>query len=194
MVGRPLAQSEFASFGQHFDLADTPFIMASHDGLRRGGFSLEELAQVYEGKLTKWDDGSPIRLIMRGAFESDTLLLKDMSKQLAAALDVAKNRPGMAGAVNDLETVTVLAGTRGSLGPTTLGLLTTLNVRLQVFPLNGAAPTMANLKNGKYPWHKRLTVVLPQRPSPAAAGFAAFLHSAKAREILLRNDYLPLTP
>lgn len=194
MVGRPLAQGEFAKLGQHFDLADTPFVMASHDGLRRGGFSLEDLAQVYEGKLTKWDDGSPIRLVMRGAFESDTLLLRDMSKQLAAALDIAKNRPGMAGAVNDLETVTVLAATRGSLGPTTLGLLTTMNVRLQVFPLNGAAPTIANLKNGKYPWHKRLTVVLPQRPTPAAAGFAAFLRSAKARELLLRNDYLPITP
>jgi ABC-type phosphate transport system substrate-binding protein len=60
--------------------------------------------------------------------------------------------------------------------------------------LNGAAPTTANLKNGKYPWHKRITVVLPLRPTPAATGFTAFLRSAKARELLLRNDYLPITP
>ncbi|HWR03545.1 MAG TPA: substrate-binding domain-containing protein [Humidesulfovibrio sp.] len=194
MVGRPLAQAEFAKFGQHFDLADTPFVMASRDGQRRGGFSLDELAQVYAGTLGKWDDGAPIRLVLRGEFESDTLLLKDMSGPLAEALKTAKNRPGMAGAVNDLETVTVLAAVHGSLGPTTLGLLTTMNVRLHLFTLNGAAPTIANLKTGKYPWHKRLTVVLPQRPSPEAAAFADFLRSAKAREILLRNDYLPLAP
>lgn len=194
LAGRPLAKEELARFGQHFDLADTPFVMASRDGQRPGGFSLDELAQVYEGRLTTWGDGAPIRLVLRGAFESDTLLLKDMSGALAQAMEVAKNRPGMAGAVNDLETVTVLTGTRGALGPTTLGLLTSLNVRLQVFALNGAAPSLANLKSGKYPWRKRLTVVLPQQPSPEATAFAAFLRSAKARELLLRNDYLPLTP
>lgn len=194
MVGRPLAQAEFAKFGQHFHLADTPFVMASRDGLRRGGFSLDDLAKVYAGTLVKWDDGAPIRLVLRGAFESDTLLLKEMSTPLAEALETSKHRPGMAGAVNDLETVSVLAAVKGSLGPTTLGLLTTMNVRLHLFSLNGAAPTIANLKTGKYPWHKRLTVVLPQRPSPEATAFAGFLRSATARDLLLRNDYLPLTP
>lgn len=193
MVGRPLAQAEYDKFGLHFDLADTPFVMASRDGLRRGGFSLNDLSRVYAGTLTKWDDGAPIRLVLRGAFESDTLLLKEMSAPLAEALETAKNRPGMAGAVNDLDTVTMLAAVHGSLGPTTLGLLTTMNVRLHLFALNGVLPSTANLKTGKYPWHKRLTVVLPQRPSPEAASFAGFLRSAQARELLLRNDYLPLT-
>lgn len=194
MVGRPLAKAELAQFGQHFDLADTPFVLASKDGLRRGGFTLDEVAKIYEGDLTRWDDGKPIRLVMRGAYESDTLLLKDMSASLSRALDVARARPGMSGAVNDLETVTLLANTPGSFGPTTLGLLKTLGVHLQLFALNGAAPTVANLKNGKYPWHKKLTVVLPLQPTPAAGSFALFLRSAKAREILLRNDYLPITP
>lgn len=192
MVGRPLAKEELDRFGQHFDLADTPFIMASSDGLRRGGFTLDELAQAYEGRLTRWDNGAPIRVILRGAFESDTLLLKDMSTALARSQEIARSRPGMAKAVNDIDTVPLIANTPGSLGPTTLGLLTTMGVRLHLFPLNGVAPTISNLKNGKYPWHKKLTVVLPLKPTPVAAGFAAFLRTAKARELLLKNDYLPV--
>lgn len=192
MAGRPLSGAELSSYGQHFDLADTPFVMASKDGRRRAGFTLDELAQVYEGKLTQWDDGSPIRLVMRGAFESDTLLLKDMSPALARSQVVARNRPGMAGAVNDLETVTLLADTRGSLGPTTLGLLKTMSVTLNLFPLNGVSPTLANLRNGKYPWYKRLTVVLPHSPTPAAKNFADFMRSDKGKEIIMRNDYLPV--
>ena len=194
MVGRPLAAAEFAKFGQHFNLADTPFVFASKDGPRRGGFTFAELADVYTGRLAKWDNGGPIRVILRGTFESDTLLINDMAPELAAAQDAARKRPGMAGAVNDLETVQLLSSTPGSFGPTTLGLLTSLGVRLHVFTINGVAPTVANLKSGKYPWHKRLTVVLPRRPTPAAEGFAAFMRSAKAREVLLRNDYLPLAP
>jgi len=194
MVGRPLAKGELSQFGQHFNLADTPFVVASRDGLRRGGFTLDEVANVYHGRLNKWDNGAPIRLVMRGAFESDTLLLREMSTSLSTALEAARKRPGMSGAVNDIETVQLLASTPGSFGPTTLGLLATMGVRLQLFPLNGVAPTLANLRNGTYPWHKKITVVLPLQPRPAAASFAAYLRTAKAQEVLLHNDYLPAAP
>lgn len=191
MVGRPISPEELKTYGQHFVLADTPFVMASRGGQRRNGFTLEELAKVYDGSLQKWDSGTPIRLVVRGSFEGDTLLLKSMSPSLAKAVDVANKRPGMAGAVNDIETLSLIANTPGSLGPTTLGLLTTLGTRITVFPLNGVAPSIANLKNGSYPWRKTLTVVLPNRPSPAATSFAAFLRSPKAQAVMQRFDYLP---
>ena len=191
VMGRPMQAGETAPFGQRFDLADTPFVMASKDGQRRSGFTLEELARVYDGSLAKWDSGAPIRLVLRGSYDSDTLLLRTMSPALDRAVPLANTRPGMADAANDLDTVAVLAKTAGSLGPTTLGLLTTLGVNLVVHPLNGVAPSMANLKSGKYPWRKSLFVVLPRNPSPAATAFAAFLRSATAQAIMRQNDYLP---
>jgi len=194
IVGRPISEEEFKSFGTRFDFADTPFIMASWGGSRRNGFTLKELAQVYEGGLTKWDTGAHIRLVLRGSFESDTLLLKTMSPELARAVALAAQRPGMAGAVNDIETAYLLTKTQGSLGPTTLGLLATMNLRLTVFPINGVAPTLENMKSGRYPWRKTLTVVLPKQPPPAARRFAEFLRSAPAQAVMLRNDYLPVAP
>jgi len=194
VIGRPIPQEELRSLGQYIGLADTPFVVASRDGQRVKGFTLGELAQVHEGSIQKWDDGSPMRLVLRGSFESDTLLLKDMSPELNRALGIAARRPGMAGAVNDLETVTLIAKTHGSLGPTTLGLLTTMRVHLKVFPLNGVMPSIENLRDGRYPWRKSLGVVLPRNPSNAALNFVGFLRSPTAQDIMKNNDYLPVAP
>jgi phosphate transport system substrate-binding protein len=193
LAGRPLASEELAQYGRNFDLADTPFVMASKDGSRPSGFTLEELAAVYDGSLQKWDSGTPIRLVIRGSFESDTLLLKAMSPDLALAVDAAGKRPGMVGAENDIETASLIARTPDSLGPTTLGLLTTMDLRLVLFPINGVAPSLANLKDGRYPWSKALTVILPVKPSPLAVRFADFLRSPEAQAVMEQYDYLPAT-
>jgi phosphate transport system substrate-binding protein len=193
-AGRGPKAEELPHVGRHFELAATPFVMASADGQRRDGFSLDELAAVYAGSLMHWDDGAPIRLILRPSFESDTRELKSMAPALAAAVDAAARRPGMVLGRDDLDTLAWLTLTSGSLGPTTLGLLKSTATCLTVFPLNGIKPSVAALKAGTYPWRKILTVILPLRPTPLALRFFDFLHGEKARAILARHDYLPLVP
>jgi phosphate transport system substrate-binding protein len=191
LVGRPLSPEQLDKFGQQFSLADTPFVMASRDGQRSNGFTLDELAQVYAGTIQKWDSGASIRLVLRGSFESDTLLLRSFSTKLDKALELAATRPGMAGAVNDLATARLIANTPNSLGPTTLGLLTTLGLKLRMYPLEGVAPSITNLKNGTYPWKKNLSVILSKQPSPSTVSFAEFMRTPKAQSLMEANDYLP---
>lgn len=194
IVGRALQPEEQSRIGQQFDLAATPFVLASSAGVRRNGFTLDEVAAVYKGNLLHWDDGKPIRLVLRASFESDTLQLRSMSPQLDAVADIAARRPGMAMGKDDLDTLALLKQTPGSFGPTTLGLLTTAGVRLSLFPLNGSEPSIAALQNGRYPWRKTLKVVLPPSPSPLALRFADFLRGDKAAAVMSRSDYLPLVP
>ena len=92
---------------------------------------------------------------------------------------------------DDLETLTLLTRSPGSLGPTTLGLLRTSGARLTVFEINGVAPSLATLQEGRYPWRKEISVALPRQPSPLADKFAAFLQSDKAHAVLLRSAYVP---
>ena len=194
VIGRALSSEEVGFVGRSFPLASTPFVLASQGGRRAASFSHDELAAVYEGRLQRWDDGKPIRLVLRASTESDTKTLKSFSPAMAGAVDAAAKRPGMAMGRDDLDTVNLLKQAPGSLGPTTLGLLRTLDVRLELLPLGGVDPTVENLKSGRYPWRKTLTVVLAARPSPLAERFAAFLYSAEAAEILRRYDYLPERP
>jgi phosphate transport system substrate-binding protein len=194
LIGRPLSPSEAAAFGRSFPLASTPFVLATQGGRRPSGFSRDELAAVYEGRLRYWDDGKPIRLVLRASMESDTRVLKSFSPALATAVDAAALRPGMAQGQDDLSTLELLRQVPGSLGPTSLGLLRTLDLRLDMLPIDGIAPTLDHLKSGRYPWRKTLTVVLPARPSDLAQRFAAFLVGAEAAEVLRRYDYLPEKP
>lgn len=191
VLGRALSPEEEKQVGMHFPLADTPLVMASKDGQRRNGFSIDELASAYDGRLQKWDSGLPIRLVLRASFESDTLILKSMSPAMEKSVTRAGQRPGMVIGDNELDTLALLNRTTGSLGPTSLGLLSTTGTRLSVFPINGVTPSGSTLRNGAYPWRKRLIVALARQPKPVAESFAEFLRSGKARVLLQRYDYLP---
>jgi phosphate transport system substrate-binding protein len=194
IVARPLKRAEKDLLGRVFDLGDTPFALLTQGGQRRNGFTLDELASVYRGELLAWDSGQPIRLVLRTRDDSDTAQLRSMSPAMERAVALAELRAGMVYGNDDMDTLALLNRTPGSLGPGSLGLLRSSGVQLTALPINGVIPSLANLKNGSYPWRKTLRVVLPSTPSPTAEKFADFLRSSKAGEILRRNDYLPGRP
>lgn len=191
VVARPPKAEEAAGIGRRFELAITPFVLASSNGQRRTGFTLDELAKVYEGRLKTWDQGDPIRLVLRTPDESDTSQLMSMSPAMAKAVNFAYQRQGMATGMDDLDTLDLITHTPGSLGSTNVGLLRASGSRLSIFPINGVTPSIAALNNGSYPWHKTHMVVLPVQPSPMAEKFASFLRSDKAKALLRRYEYLP---
>jgi phosphate transport system substrate-binding protein len=193
LIARPLKPEEARTVGRSLPLASTALVLATKDERRTQGFRRDELAAVYAGRLTAWDDGKPIRLVLRASTESDTLLLKSMSPEMAAAVEAAGQRPGMAMGQDDLDTAQLLLAAPGSLGPTTMGLLTTQKLRLQALPIDGIAPTLGNLESGRYPWSKTITLVLAAKPAPLAEKFATFVGSEAAASILRRHDYLPAT-
>lgn len=193
-MGRQPTLEEKSRLGRTVPMATTPLVFASLQGPKQPGLTLEQLAQIHEGQMTQWDTGKPIRLILRGRYESDTLTLKNMSPAMNQALTNALARPGMVIADNDLDAVEFLTRTHGSLGPTTLGMLATLGVKgLQVHPINGHVPSISTYKNGSYPWTKTLILALPEKPSPLAERFAAYLQSGAARIVMQRYDYLPVS-
>jgi phosphate transport system substrate-binding protein len=191
---RPLKAQEAAILGRHFEFAATPFVLVSNGGQRANGFALDALASVYDGRLRTWDNGAPIRLVLRTHDDADSAQLKSISPAMDKAVTIADQRPGMVYGNDDLDTLALLTRTTGTLGPTSLGLLRTTGSRLTVLALNGVMPSVAALKNGSYPWRKTLSVVLPLKASPVAVRFADFIRSSKASEVMLRHDYLPAGP
>ena len=187
---RPNADDPAAGFTA-IELARTPFVMATRDGNRPRGFSLAELAEVYAGTLTAWDDGRPIRLILRAPQESDTLTLRAISATMDSAVQAAAHRRGMVTAENDLDTVELIEKVPASLAPTTLGLLRALGRNYRMLPLAGVSASLQALEAGKYPWSKSLFVVHGPHPSEAARHFIVFLRTPGAQESLRRADYLP---
>ena len=191
VIGRPLSADEQARAGQVTELGRTAFVFASRDGQRAAGFTLTELADVYAGRLTRWDNGAPIRLIVRAETESDTLAMRKMSPAMDAAVTQALAAVGKVVAENDLDAIELIEKTPGSLGPTTLGLVRTEGKAFRLLPVSGVTPSVRALSEGRYPWFKTLFVVVGPQPSPTAQRFLAYLKSAKAKDVLVAADYLP---
>ena len=188
--GKALTEEEKAKGGQDWELGRTLFLVVSSKPEAQSGFSSEQLAAVYEGKVTTWADGSPIRLVLRSPMESDTLLLRKLSPVMDRAVEAALARPGILVAANDLENVELLEKTPGALGTTNLALMQAQNRQLYPIDINGVTPTLAALSQGSYPHAKRLYLARGPRLSPAAQDFIDFILSAYGRELIERAGYI----
>jgi len=182
--GRALRPDEEALGLTSLEVARTPFVLAVGPRAGTAGLDLAGLARIYRGETLHWPSGERIRLVLRPAADADTLYLRSLSPELAAAVDVALARPGMLMAATNQECDALLARTPGALGPTTLAQLSTDATGLTALSWAGVAPTLANLAESRYPLWKPIVAVLPGQPSPGAARFLAFLRSAEGRRIL----------
>ena len=187
LVGRPLKPEEA---GQATLWVQTPLVLATFGGKSKG-LSLPQIADIYAGRKTSWDDGKPIRPVLRGAHESETQALRSMAAEIDTAVGEALKRPGLPIAENDIDAIEMLGKIVGSLGTTSLGLIKSENARLQPLPINGQVPDLPSLENGRYPWRRIYHLVTKLLPSPATAAFMAYLKSPAAMASARKLDYLP---
>jgi phosphate transport system substrate-binding protein len=192
--GRQPSPDETAGVGKTIELARTAFGFATSSGVRNAGITAKDLADIYAGRLLRWDDDQPIRLIMRPERESDTILVRRISTEVDEAMTLAAKRKGLVVAENDLDTIKLLETVPGSFGPTTTGLATMQGSQVKFIAINGTLPSAKALAGGKYPLFKPLYAVMAAHPSQAAERFFAFTQSPAAREIMSAADFVPTIP
>lgn len=190
LVGRTLKPEEA---GQAKPWLQTPLVLATSGGKTKG-LSRAQLADIYAGRRTAWDDGKPIRLVLRGAHESETQSLRAMAPEIDVAVGEALKRPGLPVAENDIEAIEMLDRIYGALGTTTLGLIKAEGARLDLVPIDGVKPSVTALSNGSYPWRRLYYLVSRPTPPPTAAAFLAYLNSPAAWAIARKLDYVMAQP
>ncbi len=192
ITGRAMRPEEQALGLVELPYARTPFVFAAGPRVAAGGLTGPQLARIYRGELTSWEDGERIRLVLRPRTDVDTLIIRAISPELDAAMEQALGRDGLVMAATNQDCNELLARTPGSLGPSTLAQLLTEVHALRPLAWNGVAPSVRGLVSGAYPLGKTLRLVVRARPAPAAARFLAWLRTPAAREILERTGNLPL--
>jgi len=190
--GRPLKEEERKGGVVAVPYARVPFVFGVHRGVKTTGITLREAAAIYAGKKTAWDDGSPIRLILRPEGESDLEILRGMSKEMAAAVNIALRRKGMIYAMNDQESADAIERTPGAFGAVTLTMVTLGNRSIRVLPLDGVLPTGKSLNDGIYPHSKDFFFITGKATSGAARSFIEFARSRDGAAILSRAGFVPV--
>jgi phosphate transport system substrate-binding protein len=190
--GRALLPGERSSGLVELPYARTPFVFAAGPRVAATGLTAAQLARIYRGELTSWENGERIRLVLRPHADVDTMFIRAISPELDAAMEQALGREGLLLAATNQDCDELLARTPGSLGPTTLSQLLTEAQVLRPLAWEGVVPSVRALASGAYPLAKTLRLVLPSRPTRGALRFLAWLRSPAGRELLERTGNLPL--
>jgi phosphate transport system substrate-binding protein len=84
-----------------------------------------------------------------------------------------------------------LAKTPHAIGMSDLGAATVERHQIKPLKINGVAPNLKNLQNGKYPLYKTLAFVYRPDKLPAGARlFIDYVRSKEGEKILKANGYL----
>lgn len=177
--------------GQGKAWLQTPLVFATNGGKSKG-LMRADIADIYGGRQTVWDDKKPIRLVMRGEQETETKVLRSLSPEVDAAVAAALKRSDLPIAENDIEALNTLAKIHGSFGTTNLGLIKASGAKVSVLSLDGMQPSAKALEDGSYRLVRQFYLVKGANPSPAAAAFVAWLTSPAAMTMARKLDYLPL--
>ncbi|MDA8122821.1 MAG: substrate-binding domain-containing protein [Deltaproteobacteria bacterium] len=189
---RPLKDEERNAGVAAVLYARVPFVFGVHRDVKADGITLREVVDIYAGRKTTWDDGSPIRLILRPEGESDVDVLRAISKDMAAAVNAAMQRVGMFYAMNDHECASTINVTPGAFGALTLPMATQEERSIRVLPLDGVIPTRKSLADGTYPHQKEFIFITGKASSDAAMRFIGYARSRKGAAILSRAGLVPV--
>lgn len=189
LSARPLKDKESAKGLSATLYARTPIVFATHKKTPSDEIDLTELARIYAGKTSTWPDGTPLRLILRPAEESDTELLRGLSKEMDAAVTVAHTRKDLFVAFNDQDNAAALETVPGSLGLTTLAQILSESRNLKPLNFNGQTASLEGLHSGEYPYFKSLYLVVGTAPSDTVETFVSYVFSRTGRDILTATGH-----
>jgi phosphate transport system substrate-binding protein len=190
--GRALKAEELKDGAVAVECARTPFVFVVHNTVNKADVTTRELEMIYKGQLSKWPDGSRIRLVLRPAGDTDTVIVKNISKEMERAVKASNARPEMIVAVTDQEAADAVAKIPGAIGGATLTQIETENNSVKVLSFNGSKPTLDALAKGSYPLVKPLYLVMAPKTSAAALQFVQYARSAKGRSILATSGAMPI--
>ena len=150
-----------------------------------------DLAGLYVDPNARWEEGTPVRIVLRSRDDSDNISLIENFPGMEAALQTARLRRDVPIAASDQDNVDFAQQIKGSLTGTTLLQIRAERLKLTPLTFDGIKPTAENLANGSYSMVKKLCLVLPRQPTAAALSVVAFANSAPAQRIFAALGAVP---
>jgi phosphate transport system substrate-binding protein len=186
----PLNEEERKLDLSGFEFAKSPLVLITRNGVGISGLSTDQLIKIYRGETQAWPDGERLRLVLRPASDSDTLLIKNISLETKKAVECALARPGMLLALTDQDCLDTFEMTPGAFTFSTLTQILTEKRSPKMLTYNGVKPSLQTLSDRSYPLYKPFFIVTRPEPPDRAKKFLSFIQSPKGKKILEESGNL----
>jgi phosphate transport system substrate-binding protein len=187
LSSKPLKPEEIAKGARLQLYGKTPLVFITEKNVRKTDITTKELEGIYNGKITTWPNGDPVRLVLRPIEDVDTKIISTLSPGMDSAMKTVRSRLGMIIAVTDPEAYTAVAKTAGGLGATGMTSIIAEKLPVSALTLNGISASPKNLASGAYGLSKEISIVTTPRTSPAAHRLIKFLLSPQGRAIAAKT-------
>ena len=175
---------------QELPLGSSPLVFAVHPDTPIHDMTFRLAAGIYSGAISTWPDGRQIRRFLRPESDTDWLLMRRVSDEMAKALDIAQKTQGLYLAVTDADAVSSLEQVTGSFGPTTLAMVLAEKRKVQLLSLTGRQPADVGVDPG-YPMLKTFWLIIRSDARPGILAFIAFIASPEGKKIVSELGIMP---
>jgi phosphate transport system substrate-binding protein len=181
--GRKLNASEIAKGFTERAAVRSPWGLAtSHP--RPSGLRSTSIAAIYRDEQARWDDGTPIRVILRPRGETANQTFGEAFPGMSAALEQLRARTELPFAATDQDNANWAERAEGSLVAMTFTQILMERRKLRLVAIDGVEPTFENFETGRYRYGKTHYLVTAAQTSPAVLRFIAYVSSAQAQQLL----------
>lgn len=172
-----------------YPFARTPLVFVTAHR-KPNGLRSSDIPAIFAAQNPKWEDGTPLKIILRTKVDADTVLVGRSIPGIAAAIEQARRRPDVPVAATDQDNVAIAQRLNGSLTFAGYGQIIAEKCDLRLIPIDGIVPSLATLENGTYPYEKIFYLVFAAEHGSGAWKLLQYLYSDEGRKALLATGNL----
>ncbi|GAB4192282.1 MAG: phosphate ABC transporter substrate-binding protein [Coleofasciculaceae cyanobacterium] len=192
MVSRTLKAEEKDL--QSFMIARDGVTIILHKDNPVKSLSDRQVIDIYTGKVGNWKQvggkDAPITVVNkaegRSTLELFTNYFKLKNSDIKAQVVIGDNEQG----------IKTVAGNPNAIGYVSIGTAehdSSNGVPIKLLPVNGIAPTTANVQNGTFPISRPLNLVMKTQPQGLEKEFIDFARSQKVQNIVKEQNFISLS-
>jgi phosphate transport system substrate-binding protein len=171
--------------------ARTPLVfITSHP--KPNGLRSSDIAKLFASTDPRWEDGTPLRIILRTRVDADTAILERILPGAREAIAGARRRTDVPVAATDQDNVEFAQRLVGSFSMAGYGQIIAEKCNLRMIAIDGVVPSLATLANGTYPYEKVFYLVFAPERRAGAERLLRFLRSAEGHKALQATGNLPV--
>lgn len=189
LVSRELKPEEKAFGLTYLVLSNDGLAIATHNLVKVKNLSTQQVRDIYSGKIKNWKetggDDAPIIVLDRNEDESAKIILRQYV--LGKTLPITKESTVL---YYESDMVEALKRTPNTIGYLSLGYALSKKLPINLVSLDGVAPSVNNILNGKYKVVRPLGIVY-KRTTPQTKKLIDFFQSEEAMKLMIENGYAP---